>query len=348
MKETINEPKKKMTIELIQQLIQTYGGSSLTHLGLLGDKKVFITKDQKAAFVYRKHSNKCIVLGEAIGENSVEKLIEFENYCKNMNSVPCFYQINEKAKSMYEDAGYRLFKLGEEAIVELNRYEIAGKKGAKLRTKRNKFLRQGYQFEVSMPEHDMNLLQELKIVSDEWLDGREELSFSVGSFHYDYVSNFPVARLRDKNGKMIAFATLPIQKDLITIDLMRYQKELPYGAMDMLFVSILFWAKENGYNCCSLGMAPLARVGLESNSSLIEKAAKLLFKYGNSIYNFKGLLTFKSKFANQWDAKYLAYKPNSLMPVIKSLYFLVHGKKSLNYITRIKKPSSKKENEKIS
>lgn len=343
MKETLRISKENKTIEVIQQLLQTYGGSSLSHLGLLGDKKVYITENQKAAFVYRKQGNKLVVLGDSIGENSVENLIEFEKYSKSMNCIPCFYQINEHTKTLYEEAGYRLFKLGEEAVVELDCYAIDGKKGAKLRTKRNKFIRQGYQFEVTMPEHDLNLLRDLKKVSDEWLNGREELSFSVGSFHYNYVSNFPVACLRDKNGQIIAFSTLPIEGRHVTIDLMRYQKDLPYGAMDMLFVSILFWAKENGFKKCSLGMAPLANVGLDTNSSLIEKSAKFLFKYGNSIYNFKGLLTFKSKFANQWDSKYLAYKPFTLMSVITSLYLLVHGKKSLNYITRFKKPVLKKE-----
>ncbi|MGG0175531.1 phosphatidylglycerol lysyltransferase domain-containing protein [Gottfriedia acidiceleris] len=342
MKQILKESNHKTTIEIIQQLIQTYGGTSLTHLGLLGDKKVFLSEDQKSAFVYRKQGNKLVVLCDPIGEISFEKIKEFENYSRSIKCIPCFYQIDEKSKMLYEKTGYRLLKLGEEAIVDLENFEIAGKKGAKLRTKRNKFIRQGYQFEVSMPEHSIDLLQELKGVSDVWLNGREELSFSVGSFHFDYVSNFPIGILRDKNGQVIAFATLPIQGENITIDLMRYLKELPYGTMDMLFVSIMFWAKENGFKSCSLGMAPLANVGQDSKSSIIEKSAKMIFKYGNSIYNFKGLLTFKSKFANKWESKYLAYKPYTLLSVITSLYRLVHGTKSLNYITRFKKPLEKK------
>ncbi|PEL12542.1 hypothetical protein CN601_07850 [Bacillus sp. AFS017336] len=342
MKAILKESNHKTTIEIIQQLIDTYGGTSLTHLGLLGDKKVFLSEDQKSAFIYRKQSNKLVVLCDPIGEVSFEKLMEFENYCKSIKCIPSFYQIDEKSKILYEKAGYRLLKLGEEAIVELEQFEITGKKGAKLRTKRNKFIRQGYQFEVNMPGHSIELLQELKEVSDEWLNGREELSFSVGSFHFDYVSNFPVGILRNINGQVIAFTTLPIQGDNITIDLMRYLKELPYGTMDMLFVSIMFWAKENGFKSCSLGMAPLANVGLDSGASYIEKFAKIIFKYGNSIYNFKGLLTFKSKFANKWESKYLAYKPYTLMSVITSLYLLVHGQKNLNYITRLKKPILKK------
>ncbi|WP_088068620.1 phosphatidylglycerol lysyltransferase domain-containing protein [Gottfriedia luciferensis] len=341
MEQILKESNQKTAIEIIQQLIHNYGATSLSHLGLLGDKKVFISKDQKSAFVYREQGNKLVVLCDPIGECSFEKIIEFENFSMSINCTPCFYQIDDKSKLLYEKAGYRLFKLGEEAIVELERFEITGKKGAKLRTKRNKFIRQGYQFEVKMPSHSLDLLNELKKVSDEWLDGRDELSFSVGSFHFDYVSNFPVGLLRNKNGQIIAFATLPVQGENMTIDLMRYLKELPYGAMDMLFVSIMFWAKENGFKNCSLGMAPLANVGLYSNATLIEKSAKMIFKYGNSIYNFKGLLTFKSKFANKWESKYLAYKPYTLLSVITSLYCLVHGIKSFNYITRFRKPLKK-------
>jgi len=342
MKQTCIQHKDKSTIQYIQEFIQTYGGSSQTHLGFLGDKDIFVTKNKKAAFLYRKNKDKFVVLGDALGENSIEALLEFEQYARSMKCVPCFYQITENMKDVYIKAGYSLFKLGEEAVVELEQYEITGKKGAKLRTKRNRLIRQGFEFEVTMPEHDLYFLENLKKVSDEWLNGREELSFSVSSFHYDYVSNFPVASLKNSDGEIIAFATLAIEGEIISIDLMRHKRDMPYGAMDMLFISILFWAKEKGFVKCSLGMAPLANVGIDANATLYEKSAKLIFKYGNSIYNFKGLLTYKSKFANCWEPKYLAYKPYSFIMVVNTLYKIVHGKKTFDSIIKFKKPVLKK------
>ncbi|TKC14731.1 phosphatidylglycerol lysyltransferase domain-containing protein [Robertmurraya kyonggiensis] len=74
---------------------------------------------------------------------------------------------------------------------------------------------------------------------------------------------------------------------------MRKYSDSPHGTMDVLFIHILNWAKNDGYQTCSLGMTPLSNVGSCKHSFTGEKIIRFAYLYGNSMYNFKGLKEFK-------------------------------------------------------
>lgn len=330
--------KKKFTcsnidLESVIAFLNENEGNHLAHLIFLKDKKIYMTSNQQVMIVYQKIGNKFIVLGDPLGKKEylVDAIKEFEHFCSLQKHIPVYYQISAKFLSYYHDIGYRFFKLGEEAIVDLDKFTVEGKKGAKLRTERNKFIKQGYQFKVSNPPHSVELIEELRNVSNSWLDNRKEKGFSVSFFSEEYVSQYPVSILQNAKGELIAFATLVSDykngRKTVIIDLMRHISTKPNGTMDMLFLSILFWAKEKGYSMCSLGMAPLSNVGTHFASFKKEKLAHLLFLYGSVFYKFQGLKNYKSKFANVWEPKYLAYRHSFLMRVVLQLFLVIHRNK---------------------
>jgi len=82
--------------------------------------------------------------------------------------------------------------------------------------------------------------------------------------------------------------------------------------MDYLFVSLMLWGKEQGYQCIDLGMAPLS--GLESRpfAPLWHRIGAVIFQHGEHFYNFEGLRKYKQKFNPTWEPRYLAY-PGGLL-----------------------------------
>ena len=108
-------------------------------------------------------------------------------------------------------------------------------------------------------------MDQLRAVSDDWLREKAggEKGFSLGFFDPDYVRRFPVAVV-ERQGRIEAFANLwpgPGKLEL-SVDLMRYRKDAPKGVMEALFVHLMRWGKEQGYDWFELGMAPLS--GFES------------------------------------------------------------------------------------
>lgn len=78
---------------------------------------------------------------------------------------------------LYHNFGNQFFKLGEEAIIDLTQFTTSGKKRRGFRATLNKFDDLNIQFEILEPPFSKDLIFQLKQVSNQWLDGRNEMHF---------------------------------------------------------------------------------------------------------------------------------------------------------------------------
>ena len=90
----------------------------------------------------------------------------------------------------------------------MTQFTTSGKKRRGFRATLNKFDDLNIQFEILEPPFSMDIISELKYVSDQWLDGRNEMHFSVGQFTEDYLQQAPIGIMKNEEGKVIAFCTL--------------------------------------------------------------------------------------------------------------------------------------------
>ncbi len=155
-----------------------------------------------------------------------------------------------------------------------------------------------------MPPGDEPLLARLRAISDAWLEEKAtaEKGFSVGAFSEDYLRQFAIAIVR-LEGSVVAFANLwpTATREELSIDLMRFGRDAPGGAMDYLLIELMLWGRAQGYRWFNLGMAPLS--GLESRAlaPLWHRMGGFLYRHGESFYNFEGLRRFKQKFDPAWQ-----------------------------------------------
>lgn len=177
----------------------------------------------------------------------------------------------------------------------------------------------------------LGVFNELKEVSDKWLNGKAEKGFCVGFFDEDYLNMDKIAIVKDPEGKIKGFANIMPMYDgkTISIDLMRFKKIQLNEIMDYMFANIFKYAKENGYEYFNLGLAPLADVGRTKHAFLMEKVAYQLFNFGDYFYSFKGLKRFKDKYASKWDERYLACKKGSSV-IITSIQLMLFLSKERN------------------
>ncbi|MGL5616093.1 MAG: bifunctional lysylphosphatidylglycerol flippase/synthetase MprF [Sarcina sp.] len=309
------------TEEDINNILKTYGGILTAHLVFLGDKYVYINEKKDVILQYDIFSENVFVLGDPIGneESFSEAIEEFYDYVDLYGYDLIFYEATDEMVSLLHDKGYIFLKLGEEAVVDIQNFDLAGKKRQKLRTSMNKVSKEGYTFEVLNPPFSKEIMSELKVISDAWLDERSEKGYSMGYYDEVYLNRAPIAIVRDGEGEIKAFASVMEaydNKKTIAIDLMRYVKETPHGLMDFVFVNLILDSKEKGYKYFQMGMAPLSNVGNSKYAFYGEKFAQQIYTYGQFLYSFKGLRKYKEKFASQWDPKYLAYRRKSALSVV--------------------------------
>ncbi len=72
-------------------------------------------------------------------------------------------------------------------------------------------------------------------------------------------------------------------------DLMRHYAGVEHGTMEFLFARMRQWAREKGYDTCSLGLSAIVAVGEKPKTSRVEQALHMIATYASRSYNFKGL-----------------------------------------------------------
>lgn len=316
----------------VRNIIKQFGGNETSHLAFLRDKLIyFYQKDgqDQLYLMYEIKYDKIIVMGQPVGNQAVlrEAFIDFITKADLYGYQPLFYEIDEQTTMMLHEFGFDFIKTGEAGRVTLANFTLAGKRQRSQRALMHKFDREGYQFSVIEPPFNETVLNEMRTISNDWLGGKVEKGFSLGFFEDYYINQAPVGIVRDKDGKMVAFATfMPTgSKKLLTIDLMRHSQEAPSGIMDKVFISMFQYGQENGYQEFDLGMAPLSKVGESKFSFLGEKIAHFIYEYGYRFYGFQGLRHYKAKYADHWKARYIVYrKKTSIISNIIALVMVIN------------------------
>jgi phosphatidylglycerol lysyltransferase len=305
--------------------------NTASNLALLGDKSFLLNPENNAFIMYGIESRSWIAMGDPVGpQNEWTELIwTFRELSDRYGGRTVFYQVGHENLHYYLDLGLNILKLGEEARVPLATFSLEGSARKGLRYTQRKLEKEGFQFEMLSPQAVSNRLPELKEISDAWIAGKNtrEKGFSLGFFNPDYLKHFPVAVVVN-GGQTVAFANIwpGAEKNELSVDLMRFGPDAPHSVMEYLFIQIMLWGKQQGYNWFNLGIAPLAGLEDRALAPLWDRLGAFVFHHGENFYNFQGLRQYKEKFIPEWRPKYLASPGGlALTQILANLATLISG-----------------------
>ncbi len=303
----------------VTSLLERYAGSAIAYFHLLPDKSYFFASEGEAFIGYRVVGHAAVALGEPIGEPAARRRVvrEFAEFCDLNGWAFCFHQVTETGAVELRGAGLQALKVGEEAVVPVQSFALAGKSFKHLRNTVNRLQRDGFTFEVLPAPIDEATTEQLQAISDAWLrdGGHRERAFSLGSFTRAYVRSCDVAVVRAPGGKIEAFANLiPAYNGSDgNFDLMRRRPTAEDGAMDFLFVGLIEHFRAQGLQGLNLGLAPLANIEATGLTGL---ALRQLYERGGRTFNFQGLRAFKEKWKPDWQPRYLCYRSDVQLPAL--------------------------------
>ncbi len=305
--------------------------ATFPNLVFLRDKAILFDEEKSAFVMYGVQGRTWAALGDPVGPpERIDVLVRlFLERCDDFGGIPVFYEVSSKHLHRYADVGLTFVKLGEQARVALSSFTIEGSRGKKFRNAINRLERERASFRVIPAEDVTRVMDQLRAVSDDWLarQAGAEKGFSLGFFDPEYIARFPLAVI-ERDGRIVAFANVWLGAEHVelSIDLMRYDHHAPKDVMDALFVHVMLWGKEQGYEWFALGMAPLSGFEHSPVAPLWNRLASFLYKHGEAVYNFQGLRAFKEKFDPVWEAHYLAYPGGLRLPrVIADVSALIAG-----------------------
>lgn len=309
-------PADPTTKARARAITDKYGCGALLPFQLGEDKHVFSPPDADGLVVYGMAGRTAVVLGDLIGspEAAPKVFSEFLARCRKLDRWPVVYQATAASRAVLVNAGFRMFKVGEEAIVDLSTFDLSGPRRANLRHTITRCRKDGVTFRwfahgISSPDEGA-LLDDLEAIDTQWRKGAgPEMGFTISHFDRAALSWQPISVAVDPSGRALGYTTFRrtgVDGGWV-LDLMRRAPDGPPGVVEACIAEAAVAFRSSGASTLSLGLAPLA--GLDHAAGTWEE--RLLANAGRLVgrwYDVRGLFVFKRKFDPYWIPRYGAMR----------------------------------------
>ena len=300
---------RREDIARVAETLAAHGRTGLAHFQLLPDKSYVFSPDRAAFVGYRRIGAVAVALGEPIGDSRSQTAAAkaFLALCDRNGWTPAFHQVTSAGLAVLEPLGLPALKIGEEAIIDLASFTLAGSHFKRLRNQLKNLASNGIIVEELAQPIDEMTMRRLHDVSEAWMhdSGHRERTFSLGAFDEAELRRCVVLAARSERGIEAFVNVVPSYiGDEGNFDLMRRRPDAPSGVMDLLLVSLVERFRTDGRRGMTLGLAPLMNV---EGTSVAARALKAMSERDSKAFNFNGLRLYKEKWRPRWEPRYLVY-----------------------------------------
>lgn len=309
------EPVSLIAEERARRLLDEHGEGALLPFQAGSDVSLHLAGNGEAVVAHARAGRVSIVLGDPVGppDEWPAALGGFLRDTRRNGQMVAVYQATQATTPVLRAAGFsRVFRIGQEAIVDLETFDLTGSGRANLRHTITRFRRGGGTVEWYGQGMDPSALEvlgrRLADIDRTWRNrAGPQLGFTVGEFRPEDLAAIPVAVALAAPGQPIAFATFrPTGIDHgFVLELIRRTPDAIPGAVEACVGLAAERLRAGGVARLSLGLAPLH--GLRTSGGPIEE--RLLRAGGTAVkawYDIDGLAFFKGKFDPRWEPRYVA------------------------------------------
>ena len=301
-------------------LARTYGTNTISYFALEVGKSFFFSASGKSFISYVLEGDIAVVAGDPIGpeEEMLPLISQFMSYCHEQDWTTVFWQVRDVYTGLYRQAGMHLLKIGEDSVINIDTFTLAGKAMANVRTSARHAEKSGLHivFYRGLVQ-DAEQLAQMEQISRAWLasKGGSEMGFSMGRFdvHGDDEQIYALAVDGDNNVYgFVSFVPIYGRKGW-GIDLMRRTVQVPVGTMELIIVRSIEYLKAGGAGIVSLGLAPMSNIN-HSDETFLEYGIDFLSNFVGDLSKKAALCNFKKKFQPGWESRYLVYSNTLRLP----------------------------------
>jgi lysylphosphatidylglycerol synthetase-like protein (DUF2156 family) len=261
---------------------------------------------------YMKYKNTSYVLGDPICKKENFDYIIKEFLKLHKDAV--FMQISENiAKILSKNFGFYSTQLGLETLVDVKSWTLKGKDKRLMRHWYNIPLKEGVK--VKEEKLDKDNFEDLIKISEEWRKNNSSKKVARFLLREPNISEketrYFFAHLNGKRVALIGFDPMYFNGKVIGYyaNINRRYQNVPHGTQDLIMVDAIEKFRADNIINVSLGLSPLAGIENSEKENKITKGIfKLLYKYGEKIYNFKGLHYHKTKYRGKEHKVFYASK----------------------------------------
>ncbi|GAA5212138.1 phosphatidylglycerol lysyltransferase domain-containing protein [Streptomyces thinghirensis] len=317
----------------LRDLLARHGGrDSLGHFALRRDKAVVFSPSGKAAVTYRVVSGVMLASGDPIGDveawpGAIER---FMDEARAHSWTPAVMGCSETGGEVWtRETGLDALELGDEAVVDVADFSLAGRAMRNVRQMVKRIERAGYETRVRrVADLGDAELDRVRRAADDWrgTDTERGFSMALGRIGDPSDGDCLIATAHKQDAEAGEYGDLkailhfvPWGPDGVSLDLMRRDRSADPGMNELLIVAALQAAPKLGIARVSLNFAmfraALAR-GEKIGAGPVLRAWRGLLVFLSRWFQIESLYKFNAKFRPRWEPRFVVYRASADLPRI--------------------------------
>jgi lysyl-tRNA synthetase, class II len=305
------------------ELVRAHGSDTLSFFKLRADKHYFFSADRAAFVGYRVENGVLLLSGDPVGpESALDGLLsEVLAFAEVRGLKLGAVGASERLCPLYEERGLRTLYLGDEAIIDLERFSLQGRPIRKVRQSVSRLSKAGFAAELQeVSGLDRETSREVELVLERGREGAPERGFSmamdsIGGVH-DQDTLVVLARDESDPARPIrgVLHFVPCYgRSAMSLSFMRRDPQTPNGLTEFMVVSAIELLRARGVAEMSLNFAAFAK-WMHSPHRPVERALGKVIALGNPLFQIESLYRFNAKFFPRWEPRYLVYQGPLSLP----------------------------------
>ncbi|GAA1897771.1 bifunctional lysylphosphatidylglycerol synthetase/lysine--tRNA ligase LysX [Streptantibioticus ferralitis] len=301
----------------IRALLARHGAhDSLGYFATRRDKAVVFAPSGDAAVTYRVEAGVCLASSDPVGDRGAwDAAIEaWLDLARKYAWVPAVMGASEEGAKAYARAGLSALQLGDEAVLETARFDLAGRDMRVTRQAVNRVRRTGMTCRIRRhgdlaPEE----MERVIALADAWRDTEVERGFSMalGRLGDPADDDCLLAEAVDPEGQTMALLSFaPWGPDGISLDVMRRDRGAPNGVMEFLVAEIAERAPRLGIKRVSLNFAVFRAVfeeGARIGAGPVLRLWRRMLLFFSKWWQLEALYRSNVKYKPDWYPRFLCF-----------------------------------------
>ena len=310
-----------------RDIVRRHGEGTLDYFALRSDKQWFFHRDSLVA--YAIYGGVCLVSPDTIGPVAERAQVwgAFKRFADSRGWVVAVMGSGEDWLPLYRDSGMHEIYIGDEAVVDLQQFSLAGGHMKGLRQAHNRIAKYGYTATFHDPARlETAVAQRLTGLMAQGRRGEFERGFSMvlGRIFDRRDEGLVLCVVTAPDGEPAAMCQFVPARGIggFSLDLMRRDRgEHPNGLIDFALVSTIEHLREKGYRGLSLNFAALRSIlEGERGDGATQRVERWALKKMSSFLQIETLWRFNAKYEPQWLPRYVVYDTaEHLVPVVLAI-----------------------------
>ncbi|WP_434100643.1 phosphatidylglycerol lysyltransferase domain-containing protein [Streptomyces olivaceoviridis] len=301
----------------IRALLAAYGHrDSLGYFATRRDKAVVFSPSGKAAVTYRVEAGVCLASGDPVGDPEAwpRAIDAWLDLARRHAWAPAVMGASEAGARACARAGLGALQLGDEAILHVPEFDLAGRRMRVTRQAVHRIRRTGAVCRIRrhayLGEREM---EQIVRKADAWRDTETERGFSMALDRLGDPADGDclLVEALGEDGRLLALLSfVPWGRDGVSPDLMRRDRAAPNGVMEFMVAELCAAAPKPGVRRVSLNFAVFrsafeegARIGAGPVLRLWRRLLLLLSRW----WPLEALYRSDAKYLPEWYPRLLCY-----------------------------------------